>query len=56
MIELKNKKSQEEKEAAIKLWQSICKHNGAILSNTGEEGSKCARCGKVLYPNNPNIS
>jgi len=42
------------KKESIKLWQSICKHNGAIISNTGTDGSKCALCGKILYPNNPN--
>ncbi len=52
----KNKKHSKPTKESIKLWQSICSHKGALLTNTGTSGSKCSRCGKEITPPNPNMN
>lgn len=55
---MKNRKKKKEIAAdeKKKLWQSICSHKGAWLTNTGTSGSGCARCGKEMMPANPNMN
>lgn len=48
----KNELSADEKK---KLWQSICSHKGAWVTNTGTLGSVCVLCGKAMMPPNPRI-
>jgi hypothetical protein len=38
-----------DREAAVKIYQSNCKHDKGIVTNTVGSGSKCATCGKVLF-------